>query len=743
MAEHRLKLKGISCAGCVNTIHKALTGVEGVHSAQVNFADKSAIVQGEVDEQALIQAVRDVGYDAESTDSRTDQNGLAQEQEEYQHFTALLRQAGLAALLGAPLLALAWSGWLPEVSGLYGRVGWFIIGMLTLAVMAYSGRQYFHGSWKAFINHHATMDTLIAMGVSAAWLYSMIVVLFPHMVPESARHAYFEASALVLAFINLGGALEVRARSKTGEAVKKLMGMQPDTATVIQDGNESQVAIRDLAAGERIKVKPGEKIPVDGVIVEGDSRIDESMITGEPVPSHKSQGDEVISGTVNQTGSFIFEAKRVGEDTALAQIIDMVKKAQNTKPAIARLADTVSAYFVPSVLIVAVITALAWFNFGPQPPYGYMLAAAITVLIIACPCALGIAAPISVMVGVGRAAQHGILIRNGNAMQTVSRLTYLVLDKTGTLTEGRPEVVHIICGKDWTKNELLRWSASLEGHSEHPLAQAIVNAAHKNNLQLFETTQFEAIKGKGAQSYYDRQRILIGNKAIMEESGLDIAPWQTTFDKRSNRGETVCFVALDNKIIGLLCIADPIKPEAEETVKTLKAHNIQIMMVSGDETTTAQAVGRQLAIDEIKGQVLPNDKAKIVEQLQQQGHSVGMVGDGINDAPALTQADVGIAIGTGTDIAIASSDITIIGGSLQSLVDAIAVSEATLANIKQNLAGAFLYNTIGIPIAAGVLYPWLGVLLSPIIAGAAMALSSLTVVTNANRLRWSDLGGSS
>jgi Cu+-exporting ATPase len=544
---------------------------------------------------------------------------------------------------------------------------------------------------------------------------------------------------VIIALINLGQALELRARGKTSEAIKRLIGLQPKTARVVRDGRELDVPIEAVGLGETIRVRPGEKIPVDGVILEGRSSIDESMLTGEPLPVEKGPGDEVTGGTLNTTGTFLFKATRIGRDTALARIIEMVRQAQASKPAIGRLADKVASVFVPAVLIVAVLTFLAWFNLGPPPVLSYALVATMTVLIIACPCALGLATPISIMVGVGKAAEYGILIRNGEALQQAGRLTAIVLDKTGTVTEGRPTVTVLKPAGGFDEVALLALAAGVEAGSEHPLAQAIVAAARARGIAPAAVEGFEALAGRGVRARLgagDGRTVLLGNARLMAEQGIALGPLAEEAARLAAEAHTPVFLAVDGRPAGIVAVADPIKPDSRDAIARLHALGLKVAMITGDNRRTAEAVARQVGVDEVYAEVLPPDKQSHVAALQARGEVVGMVGDGINDAPALAQADVGFAIGTGTDVAIESADVALMRGSLHGVPDAIAISKATVRNIKQNLFGAFVYNTLGIPVAAGALYPFFGILLNPMIAGAAMAMSSVTVVSNANRLRF-------
>ncbi|TMP77290.1 copper-translocating P-type ATPase, partial [Pseudoalteromonas sp. S983] len=616
------------------------------------------------------------------------------------------------------------------------RMSWLVVGILTFGVMYFSGKHFYVGAWKSFKNHSANMDTLIALGTGTAWLYSMVVVFAPDAVPLMARHVYFEATAMIIGLIDLGLALEIKARGKTSEAIKRLIGLQAKTATVVRDNKEVQIGIEQVLFNDIVKVKPGEKIPVDGVVLEGHTSIDESMLTGEPMPAEKAEEDEVVAGTLNKSGMILFRATRVGKDTALAQIINMVKRAQNSKPPIGRLADVISAFFVPVVMITSVLSALAWLNFGPEPAIAFAIVSATTVLIIACPCALGLATPMSVMVGVGKAAEAGVLIRNGEALQTASKITAMILDKTGTITEGAPKVTDIILAKATDEKDVLQLAASLESGSEHPLAQAIVESALDQDIELLKIEAFNAITGFGVEASCNNKALLFGNDKLMKLKGIDLTGFVEQAQSLAKEAKTPMYFAVDGELAAIIAVADPIKSDSISAIKRLQANGIRVIMLTGDNKETAAAVAKKVGISEFLAEVLPEDKANKVKELQEGGEIVGMTGDGINDAPALALADVGFAIGTGTDVAIESADITLMRGSLHGLADAIAVSKATLRNIKQNLFGAFVYNVAGIPFAAGVLYPFFGILLSPVIAGAAMAFSSLTVVSNANRLRF-------
>ncbi|MBV1788089.1 copper-translocating P-type ATPase [Marinobacterium sp. D7] len=657
------------------------------------------------------------------------------EQADQAYYKRLMREMTIALGLGVPLMLYGLFIGEMTVSSTGERIGWLLVGVATLAVMLFSGRHFYVGAWRSFVNHSANMDTLIALGTGTAWLYSMVVVFFPQVVPEMARHVYFEATAMIIGLIDLGLALEIRARGRTSEAIKRLIGLQAKTARVLRDGQEVDIPIEQVLQDDQVRVRPGEKIPVDGIVLEGHSSVDESMLTGEPMPVEKAKDDEVVGGTLNKSGTLLFRATRVGKDTALARIISMVKQAQNSKPPIGRLADVISGYFVPSIMIIAVISALAWLNFGPDPAIAFAIVSATTVLIIACPCALGLATPMSVMVGVGKAAEAGVLIRNGQALQTASQITAMILDKTGTITEGTPKVTEIVALAGVDEAEALRLAATLEQGSEHPLAQSIVESAKERGIAPAKVDQFNAIAGHGVEGGVEGRTLLFGNEKLMRDRKIEIDTHLEQAQTMASQAKTPMYLAADGQLIGLIAVADPIKQDSIAAIKRLQKDGIRVVMLTGDNRDTAKAVAEQVGIKEFFAEVLPEDKSDKVSELQKQGEIVGMTGDGINDAPALALADVGFAIGTGTDVAIESADVTLMRGSLHGLADAIAVSRATLRNIRQNLFGAFIYNAAGVPVAAGLLYPFAGVLLSPVIAGAAMAFSSLTVVTNANRLR--------
>jgi Cu+-exporting ATPase len=715
-------------------VQGALEAVTGVTEVAVNFADHSALVKGNADPEQLKLAVKDAGFDAAVMEGFEDPE--EQERQEQQRYQDLTQKAKVAGGFGAFLMLIDMLNWMPSMEA---RVFWTTVSVITLSIIWYSGEHFYKGAYKSLLLKQANMDTLIALGTGSAWLYSSIVIDYQSLLPAIATHAYFEAAVVILAFINLGSALETKARGRTSSAIRKLIGLQPRTARVIREGEEIDIAIEHVGLGETLRVRPGEKIAVDGVLIEGYSSVDESMLTGESIPVEKTIGMQVVAGTMNQTGSFLFTATRIGRDTALAQIINSVKQAQSSKPELARLADKISSVFVPAVVALSVFTFFMWYTFGPEPSLGYAFVTSMTVLVIACPCALGLATPISVMVSVGRAAQSGILIRKGDALQTAGKISCLILDKTGTVTEGKPTVAAVSTLADLTEDQVLQLAASIESGSEHPLAAAILASAEQKQLSLSKVTQFAASAGHGVTGIINEQKVLFGNSALMAEYGIATADYNVHLEQFASQGQTPMLLAVHQRVVGIIAVSDPIKKDSVAAVKRLQNLGIRTIMVTGDNTSTAHAIAKQAGITEIRAQVLPQDKAAVVKELQLLGEIVGMVGDGINDAPALAQANVGFAIGTGTDVAIESADIVILQGSLLKVPEAIALSKATVINIQQNLFGAFIYNTLSLPLAAGLFYPLFGVLLNPMIAGAAMAMSSVTVVSNANRLRWMKL----
>lgn len=735
MAGYSLKLLNVHCASCVQKIEDALSHHLAIENFNVNFADRRVDISSDIKAVILIDALSSIGYEAKILEE-TEEDGSVEALEVKKRFM----QTAVAGVLGVFMMLLGMSSYGPSLNTTSGQTIWFFLGFTSVFGMWFSGRHLYLSAYKSFINHHATMDTLITIGTGAAWLYSMLITLHPTLVPENSRHVYFEAALIIIALVNLGAALEIRARGKTSEAIKRLIGLQAKTARRInKNGDEEDVPIESLNEGDIIRVRPGEKIAVDGEIIEGHSTIDESMLTGESMPVSKEQGALVFGSTINKTGTFLFKATKVGSDTVLSQIVTLVSQAQSTKPPIAKLADVTSSYFVPTVLIISIITAMIWYNLGFGP--GLILVCSMTVLVIACPCALGLAAPISVIVGMGKSAENGILIRNGDALQKASQLTAVVLDKTGTITKGQPDVVNIVSSKDFDEALVLRYAASLEQGSEHPLALAIINRAKALEVSLWPIENFNADVGHGVEAIIEEKTVLLGNDKFLKKKGIDVVELERESKEMASLGQTPIYLGVGSTLAGIIAVADPIKEASAGAVRELKALGLEVIMITGDNPITAEAIAKQARIEHVFASALPADKSDEVKRLQANNHLVAMVGDGINDAPALTQADVGFAIGAGTDVAIESADVTLISNSIQSVINAIIISKATMRNIKQNLFGAFIYNMVGIPIAAGILYPIWGVLLNPMIAGAAMAASSLTVVSNANRLRFLKVGG--
>ena len=692
-----LLVKDASCASCVTKIETALRAVPGVKSASMNLVEHTATISGNAPSDDLIQAIEHIGYQASVINGKSDDDILSdKEVADRAYFKRLMRDTVIALGLGVPLMIYGLFIGEMTVTTTAERLGWGLVGLATFAVMATSGRHFYVGGWKSIWSHTANMDTLIALGTGAAWVYSMVVVFIPDVLPTMARHVYFEATAMIIGLINLGLALEVKARGRTSEAIKRLIGLQAKTARVVRGDEELDIPIEDVVLDDVVRLRPGDKVPVDGVVLEGQTNMDESMLTGEPIPVEKKAGDTVATGTLNKTGSILFRATRVGKDTALAQIIDMVKHAQNSKPPIGRLADVISAYFVPAIMIIAVISALVWLNFGPAPTIAFAVVSATTVLIIACPCALGLATPMSVMVGVGKAAEAGVLIRNGEALQTASRITAMVVDKTGTITLGEPKVTDVILASAETENDALILAASLEAGSEHPLALAIVESAAERGIETVKAEDFNAITGHGIEGRVNGQRVLFGNERLMRAEGVEIDAYLSKAQSLAAEAKTPMYLAADGTLQAIIAVADPIKDDSVAAIQRLQNNGLRVIMLTGDNRATADAVAKKVGIDEVYAEVLPQDKTDKVMALQMENEIVGMTGDGINDAPALAMANVGFAIGTGTDVAIESADVTLMRGSLHGLADAIAVSKATLRNVKQNLFGAFVYNTAGV-----------------------------------------------
>jgi P-type Cu+ transporter len=669
--------------------------------------------------------------------------GAAEEVGSNPELVDMARRFWIGLVLAIPVVGLDMAGHLTHLHRLLGAgLLNFIEGVLSTPVVMWAGWPFFVRGWRSIKSRYLNMFTLIALGTGVAWAYSVIATVAPALFPATFRGAggavavYFEAATAIIVLVLLGQVLELRAREQTSGAIRALLNLAPKSARRVRpDGNDEAVPLEVVAAGDRLRVRPGEKIPVDGVIVEGGSSVDESLVTGESLPVTKAAGAKVIAGTLNQTGAFILRAEKVGRDTMLAQIVQMVAAAQRSRAPIQRLADQVAAWFVPVVIAIALMAFAAWAIYGPQPRLAHAIVAAVTVLIIACPCALGLATPMSIMVGVGRGAHAGVLIKDAEALERMERVDTLVIDKTGTLTEGKPKVVGVRAAEGFDETTILRFAASVERASEHPLAQAIVDAAHARGLLLADATQFEAPAGKGVRAMVEHHQVSLGNSQFLTELGIPTEVLEDDAERMRQEGATVIYIAVDQEASAVIAIADPVKTTTPQAIAAFTAEEVRIVMLSGDNATTARAVARRLGIADVRAEVLPEQKRAVVEALRGQGRAVAMAGDGVNDAPALAAADVGIAMGTGTDVAIESADVTLLKGDLSGIVRARRLSAATMDNIRQNLFFAFIYNAAGVPIAAGALYPKFGILLSPLVAAAAMSLSSVSVVANALRLK--------
>ena len=739
-AEFSIHGGGVTCPTCAVNIESILNDLPGVDDVQVNFGSERITVQFNPDRvtaATLQEAVESAGYTIRQREQpgspETEDREAAERRTERLDLTRRVVVGGILTspvLFGVMLDSFFSATWIPSL--LLNR--WFQLALIT-PVMFYTGWPIHRTGWLALSHRMADMNSLVTLGTMAAFGYSLVVTFAPSVVPEDIREVYFEAVGVILTLILLGRLLEAIAKSGTGEAIRKLMGLQAKTARVVRNGQELDVPVAEVHIDDIVIVRPGEKVPVDGVIEEGRSAIDESMVTGESIPVTKTPGDTVIGATINQTGAFRFKATKVGRDTMLAQIVHLVEQAQSSKAPIQRLADLASGYFVPAVMFIAIGAFVVWFNFGPEPVFTRSMVSAVSVLIIACPCALGLATPLSIMIGTGKGAQQGILIRSAEALETAHKLDTVLLDKTGTLTRGKPALTNVIPLAPFDEATLLRLVASAERSSEHPLAWAIVEGAKQRGVELSEATDFQTPVGKGIQATVEGHAVLVGNRYLLDDAAIPTSAMESEAEEMASEGKTPMFVAIDGKPAGVVAVADTLKEDSAPTVGALKKLHIEPVMITGDNRRTAAAIGRAVGIERVLAEVLPQNKANEVKRLQEEGKLVAMVGDGINDAPALAQADIGMAIGTGTDVAIESSDVTLVSGSLRGITTAIALSRATMRNIKENLFFALVYNALGIPIAAGVLYPATGLVLSPMIAAAAMALSSLSVVANANRLR--------
>jgi Cu+-exporting ATPase len=734
-------IEGIVCASCVQKIESALLDKKGVLKAAVNLATGKARVEylpTEIDIEEIWATIESAGYKVIKFSGEIDEDFERKAREkEYKN----LRRKFFIGLAFSVIIFVGSSPhffpWIPSLLNNY-----VLLWALTTPVQFWIGGQFYRGAWGAFKHRNADMNTLIAVGTSAAYLFSVAATVVPSFFKAGGLmpDVYFDTSAVIITLILFGRILEARAKGQTSEAIKKLIGLQPKTARVIREGREMDIPVKDVAVGDIVVVRPGEKIPVDGIVTKGKSAVDESMITGESMPVKKETGAEVIGATINKTGSFEFRATKVGKNTALAQIIRLVQEAQGSKAPIQRLADVIAGYFVPIVISIAILTFVAWFDFGPKPALTFALLNFVAVMIIACPCALGLATPTAVMVGTGKGAENGILIKGGESLETAHKVTTIVFDKTGTLTKGEPDVTNVIALTPFSEDEVLKFAAAAERSSEHPLGEAIVRKAQESAFILPEAKNFLALEGLGVEAEIDDRSVLIGNEKLMEQRGVVSSPLFEKARALSLEAKTPVYLAVDGQPAGLLAIADPLKDDSPMAVERLKRLGLDVVMLTGDNRRTAEAIARKAGIGRVIPELMPADKVEEIKRLQEAGKKVAMVGDGINDAPALAQADIGIAIGSGTDVAMEAADITLIKEDLSGVANAIELSQRTIRTIKQNLFWAFIYNTIGIPVAAGVLYPFFGILLNPILASAAMAFSSVSVVSNSLRLRRVRLG---
>ena len=742
-SETSFTVGGMTCASCVGRVERSLKKLEGVIDATVNLATERATVSYLPDAVTLAQmkaAVGEAGYEVlevAAGEDRVDAERDARERE----VRGLRRSVIVAAIFTTPLVILVmlsmlvpgFEAWLERFMS--QSTLFYLTFVLGTVVQFGPGLRFYKKGWPGLRHGSPDMNSLVMLGTSAAYGYSVVATFLPQILPAGTVHVYYEASAAIITLILLGKYLEAIAKGRSSEAIRKLLGLQAKTARVVRDGQELELPVDEVLPEDVVLVRPGEKVPVDGVVLEGSSFVDESMITGEPIPSQKSDGDEVVGGTINKNGAFRFRATKVGADTVLSQIIRMVESAQGSKVPIQALADRVVSVFVPIVLAIAGLTFVLWLIFGPQPALTFALVNTVAVLIIACPCAMGLATPTSIMVGTGKAAEMGVLFRKGEALQTLQDTEVVAVDKTGTLTKGKPELTDLLVQPGFVKDQVLRLVASVERNSEHPIAEAIVEAAEARGLALAHVQEFEATPGFGVSAVVDGRTVQVGADRFMAKLGLDASAFTDEAGRLADEGKSPLYAALDGRLAAIVAVSDPVKASTPDAVKALHALGLRVAMITGDNRRTAEAIARQLGIDEVLAEVLPDGKVDAVKRLQGEGRKVAMVGDGINDAPALAQADVGLAIGTGTDIAIESADVVLMSGDLQGIPNAIALSKATLTNIKQNLFWAFFYNTVLIPVAAGVLYPFFGILLSPILAAAAMGFSSVFVLSNALRLR--------
>ncbi|MCD4783900.1 MAG: cadmium-translocating P-type ATPase [Candidatus Eremiobacteraeota bacterium] len=742
-----IPISGMSCASCVKRVEDAIDGVDGVKSVSVNLATEKAsiIFDPKISEiNAIKKMITDSGYEpgeVEHEDEVGEEKGQVSTPEDLmkkkEEEIEKLRNKFIFSLIMSVIIFIgSMPGLFPFINVIPAWIRHYILLVLATPVLFIAGSQFYIGAIKSAKHFSADMNTLVAVGTFSAYLYSVVVTVYPQFITSTGMevHVYFDTAVMIITLILLGKMLEARAKGKTSEAILKLMDLKPDSARIIRNDEEMDIPVKDVEPGDVIIVRPGDKIPVDGAIISGNSSIDESMLTGESIPVDKGIGDEVIGATINKSGSFRFRATRVGKDTALSQIIKIVEEAQSKKAPIQRIADVIASYFVPTVIVLAIITFIVWMIFGPKPVLTLALMSFISVLIIACPCALGLATPTAIMVGTGNGAQNGILIRGGESLERSGKIDTVVFDKTGTLTMGKPEVVGVF-PVDGDKDKLLQLTASIEKLSEHPLGEAIVQFANENSINFSNVTNFESVPGKGVEGNIDGRNILVGKQAFMNEKGIETNVFDDRIESLENDGKTLIYVASDGLFSGVIAISDTPRKSSGEAVRMLKDMGIEVVMLTGDTEKTAHSIASGLGIDRVIAEVLPDQKAESIKKLQEEGHVVAMVGDGVNDAPALVQADVGISMGAGSDIAIEASDITLIQDDPLKVVQAIKLSKKTVAIIYQNFFWAFVYNVIGIPIAAGVLYPFFGILLQPVFASMAMAFSSVSVVSNSLRLR--------
>lgn len=735
-----LSIEGMTCASCVSRVEKALNAVTGVKTANVNLATEHATVNGTASIESLIAAIDKAGYDAKEIQAAAPDQSEQLEKKD-QERAELKRDLILATILALPVFILEMGSHLiPGVHHLIEHsIGiqnsWYLQFVLTTLVLIIPGRRFYSKGIPALFRLAPDMNSLVAVGTLAAYLFSLVATFTPTLLPAGTVNVYYEAAAVIVALILLGRFLEAKAKGRTSEAIQRLVSLQAKVAHVSRDGEIIDIPIDQVVAGDVVMVKPGERIPVDGEVVEGQSFVDESMITGEPIPVEKNIGSQVVGGTINQNGNLSFKALAVGGDTMLAQIIRLVEQAQGSKMPIQAVVDKVTLWFVPAVMLAALLTFLVWLIFGPSPALTFALVNAVAVLIIACPCAMGLATPTSIMVGTGRGAELGVLFRKGEALQLLKDAQVVAVDKTGTLTEGHPVLTDFEVTRSFQRDEVLSLVAAVEARSEHPIAKAIVDAAEQQQLVLPQVERFESVTGMGVNASANGQAIQIGADRYMAQLGIEVAPFAATAQRLGDEGKSPLYVAIDDSLAGIIAVADPIKESTPAAIQALHQLGLKVAMITGDNARTAHAIAKQLGIDEVIAEVLPEGKVKAVQQLKAKYGNIAFVGDGINDAPALAEADVGLAIGTGTDVAIESADVVLMSGNLQGVANAIALSKATIGNIHQNLFWAFAYNTLLIPVAAGLLYPAYGILMSPIFAAGAMALSSVFVLGNALRLR--------